>query len=56
MRYCEQTQRSEDMCYKPYILSFIPNCDSRIAHVLLAINLKQAVIHHEKLYSDNFSR
>ena len=33
--------------YWLYILALLPNCYTSIVHVLLAVDLKQAVIHHE---------
>ena len=51
IRYCKQAQKyiNGETLYRPYILSLIPHCHTSIVHVLLAIDLKQAVFSTDML-------
>lgn len=53
IRSSEQAERyvNEEKCNRPYILSVVPNCHTSIMHVLLAIDLKQAVLHIVSSYT-----
>ena len=47
IRSQKQAQKyvNEEMFYRPYILSFISSCHTCTGHALLAVDLKQTVIH-----------
>lgn len=46
IRYSEQAQRyvNTEIFYKLYVVSVILNCHTDIIHVLLAVDVKQAMI------------